>query len=81
MAGRSIFNPLPETIHLICNTCGRAGRYSRERYVEIAGTDNGPAALLSFARAVGCDRAIKQGEGWDERCGIVYDNLPHQAGR
>jgi len=66
--------PLSETVHLKCDRCGRSGRYSRARYVEIAGTADAPSALLEFARAAGCEVARKQHSWeWSNRCQIVYD--------
>lgn len=68
------YNPLPEVIHLRCQKCGRRGRYSRARYVEIAGTDEPTSALLAFARAAGCEVALRQLPGqMDDRCGVGYD--------
>lgn len=66
--------PLPAMVRLKCDKCGRRGQYRRERYIEMAGTDNAPSALLPFARAVGCPVAIAQTpQTWDGRCGVVYD--------
>ena len=65
---------LPDTIHLTCDRCGRSGRYSRARYVALAGTEDAPSALLEFARAAGCEVALRQHEWeWSDRCQIVYD--------
>lgn len=65
---------LDEVVRLRCTTCGRFGRYNRKRYFEIAGTTNGPDALLSFAKTVGCERALKQEiYQLDDRCDIRYD--------
>jgi len=64
---------LGEMITLRCSLCGRFGRYKRDRYFEIAGTRNGPDALNSFAKAAGCERALKQKNAQlDNRCGIGY---------
>lgn len=65
--------PIPDPVTLICARCGRHGRYSRARYVEIAGTSNAPDALLRFARAVGCEVAQRQEiDQIHDRCGIRY---------
>lgn len=66
--------PLREMVHLICPKCGRRGRYRRERYIEIAGTEVSTAALIPFARAMGCELAIRQSlDRMDNPCGIRYD--------
>lgn len=72
--------PIPEVVHLICQRCGRFGRYKRSRYIEMAGTDNSPEALLPFARAAGCPVAIRQGDReWSDRCQITYDLAARRA--
>lgn len=64
---------LPEVVNLHCAGCGRAGRYRRARYVEIAGTENAADALLRFARAAGCEVAQRQTlDQVHDRCGIRY---------
>lgn len=65
--------PLPPTVEVQCDFCGRYGRYPRARYIEIAGTENAPDALSRFAAARGCARAIKAGPtDLDNRCRIKY---------
>jgi hypothetical protein len=66
--------PLPAMVRLRCDRCGRKGQYRRERFIELAGTDIAPSALLPFARAVRCPVALAQNDrSWGERCGVVYD--------
>jgi len=65
--------PIPEIVHLICRRCGRKGRYSRERYIEVAGEKSAPDALQKFAAHAGCELAQHPDPNWDRRCGIVYD--------
>jgi len=50
------------------------------RFLEIAGTDNGPHARLTFAAAMGCGLAADQVAGCYrpglENCGIIYELPP-----
>jgi|GEM_PF-6943793 len=71
--------PLPDPVEVECPLCQRHGRYRLARYVEIAGTDNGPMALVPFAAAMGCERAkfqiAQEAKGlsvWYDRCKCVY---------
>lgn len=65
--------PLPDPVNLACDMCGRAGRYSRARFVAIAGTDNAPDARLRFAAALGCEKARRQTAlQMLDRCGVHY---------
>lgn len=63
----------PEMVHLVCPRCGRAGRYRRERYVEIAGTESAADALPRFARSAGWEVAQRQRvDQVHDSCGIRY---------
>ena len=65
---------LPDRVGLKCSVCGRKGRYRRERFFALAGTDDPTMALLWFAKVVNCERALKQDAlQLDDRCGIHYD--------
>lgn len=65
--------PLPDPVHVRCDTCKRSGRYSRQRFIEIAGTDSAPEARLAFARVMGCAKAhLSQGD-WQNQCWLIYD--------
>ena len=61
-------------IRLRCELCGRSGRYRAARFFTIAGTTNRADALIAFARAMGCPRAIAmRPTQMPDRCGIRYD--------
>lgn len=65
---------LPAIVYLRCDRCGRAGQYSRQRFVEIAGTDNPVIALPAFAQARGCKVALdRRQRELGDRCKIRYD--------
>ncbi|RJE84042.1 hypothetical protein D3P04_13595 [Paracoccus onubensis] len=67
-------------IEVKCEMCNRHGRYRRDRFYEIAGTDHSPSALTKFAAEMGCEKAIEQWRQFHrynnlimhDRCEIQY---------
>lgn len=72
--------PLPDPVTVACDVCGRHGRYSRARFVAIAGTDNAPDARLRFAAALGCEKARTQTPlQMLDRCGVHYVGMGRES--
>ncbi len=62
-----------DTVRIDCETCGRFGNYSKERFVEMVGANTTlPDALKIIAKD--CPRE-KSGLALHNRCGVGYPDL------
>ncbi|KAJ54538.1 hypothetical protein ACMU_17680 [Actibacterium mucosum KCTC 23349] len=56
MITRTVATYEPPIVEIRCDTCGRHGRYARERFAEIVDPDTPlPEALTRIARHSGCE--------------------------
>lgn len=63
-----------ERVHITCESCGRMGRYSRERFVELVGRDTQlPDALRIIAKD--CPKVAKDLRILHDQCGARFGNL------
>lgn len=63
-----------EIVVIRCDKCGRKGRYSKARFVELVGKDTSlPMALGIVAKD--CKRANKPADISHDRCGAYFPEL------
>lgn len=63
-----------ETVEIECAVCGRYGRYSRDRFVEIVGPDTAlPQALTTIAKS--CPNKRPSTADLRGQCRPIYRNI------
>ncbi|SFU97201.1 hypothetical protein SAMN04488527_1606 [Aliiroseovarius crassostreae] len=71
--------PFPVVV-IRCDACGRAGRYSKARFVELVGRDTQlPTALGIIAKS--CPKANKPADVLHDRCRAHYPELGERKSR
>jgi hypothetical protein len=63
-------------VEISCKHCGRHGRTSRSKFVEIVGPETPlPQALTVFVRHAGCTADRPSATNMNAPCKPVYDNI------
>lgn len=63
-----------DPVMLACDKCGRHGRYSKRRFLELVGR-NTPSPDARFKIAGDCKHALQYGGDIQSQCGVGFPDL------